>query len=543
MKNKIFLLFFLGIFLIGIASAATYCCEKTTGSNPAYCQNVNNKTQCDSNFKSISSFCETSSFCQSGTCINQQEGTCISSTQTACESNNGFWSSKKKSELPQCQLGCCLKGDSASFVTQIACTKQASDGTATTFQSNVNTELSCLAMANPQTQGACVYTKDYVKTCELITKKDCQDKAKTSTLSGVEFHDGFLCSAQELGTVCGKSQKTICDDKGNVRFVDTCGNLANIYDSSKIVDENYWTKIQTPTCTPSNNLGNKDSKSCGACDYYSGSMCKDKKTGDAVDSGDFLCKNLDCTDYRGPYGEGVATPTNLATASNYPKHGETWCATSSKIGNANSTEDINSPGATYFKLTCYNGEVNTPEECDSTRGKICSETADKTSGFKTANCRKNVWEDCWSQTKQTDCEDISLRDCSWKNSGGYSFTENGLTNTGASGICVPKYAPGFERTNDKVDPNNDVVKSCGAAKAVCHVKMEKAIGGDWKCAPDKSGIFGLGSFKNNCSCLDSNWKTQMNNICTSLGDCGEKTNYFGVKGYAFDFVTTQTISS
>ena len=53
----------------------------------------------------------------------------------------------------------------------------------------------------------------------------------------------------------------------------------------------------------------------------------------------------------------------------------------------------------------------------------------------------------------------------------------------------------------------------------------------------------LGAFKNNCSCLDSNWKTQMNNVCTSLGDCGEKTNYFGVKGYAFDFVTTQTIGS
>ncbi len=527
-KEKIFLLFVLGIFLIGVASAATYCCQKTIGNNSAWCQNVNNQNQCDTNYKSISSFCETSSFCQTGTCINQQEGTCMPSTETVCTSNNGLWVNKKKSELPQCQLGCCLIGESAAFVTQVACNRLASmNGVEVNYQPGINNELTCLANANPSVQGACTYTKDYVKTCELTTKKTCQDKAKSSSSLGVEFHEGYLCSAQELGTICGKSQKTQCDDKGNVRFVDTCGNLANIYDSSKIEDENYWTKIQTPTCTPSNNPGNKDSATCGACDYYSGSMCKEKKAGDSVDYGNFICKNLDCVDYRGQYGEGVATPSILATGSNYPKHGETWCATNSK------TSDVNAPGATYSRLMCYNGEV-TSEECEGTKQKVCVEKTDEVSGFKNANCRANVWQDCWSQTKQTDCEDINTRDCVWKATGsilGFSPITNISGSSG--GVCVPKYQPGFEREKS-TDTNNDVVQSCGVANAVCYVKMEKPLIGDWRCASGSSS---------NCSCLDANWKTSRNNICTQMGDCGDKANYIGKKGYAFDFTTTQTVSS
>jgi hypothetical protein len=383
------------------------------------------------------------------------------------------------------------------------------------WQSNTNNELECLASANPRARGACVFTKNYVRTCELTTKKDCQDRAKNSVLSGVEFHENYLCSAQELGTNCMKTTQTKCDDKDDVRFVDTCGNLANIYDSSKINDEVYWTRIQDPTC--GNGAGNKNSASCGDCDYLSGSMCKKKTIGDSV-TGNYICKDLDCRGYSGQGFDGSAT---------YPKHGETWCATDTV------TTDNNVPGSTYFKLACYNGEI-TKEECDSTRQKICAETiVDETSGFKTANCKANLWQSCIGQNNSADCGDINVRDCNWVESNGYYFTDEGLKNdessSAPSGMCVPKYQPGFER-----DGSNNVIggEICGMSSAVCYVKMQKAVGGDWYCDENDDG--------SNCSCVYSDndydggvaWATSLNNICVQLGDCGIKTNYKGISGYA-----------
>ena len=553
-REKIFLVFFLGIFLIGIVSASATCCEKTTGANPAWCQNVNDATQCNSAFRSISSPCESTSFCKLGTCINQQDGTCIPSTQTICEGNNGFWSSSQQDSLPQCQLGCCLIGDGASFVTQVACNKQISDYAITgTFNANINDEQTCLAMANPQSQGACVYTKqDYTKTCELTTKQVCQDKAKSSASSNVTFHDGYLCSAQELQDGCGKSTQTQCDDKGDVRFVDTCGNLANIYDSSKVNDENYWTHIQAPNCTPTNNPGNKDSATCGACDYYSGSMCKEKKAGDFINAGTLIgnnfCKNLDCVDYRGPYG------INKSTATNYPRHGETWCATDSGTGYqlgltiSGTGDNLNAPGNNQFRLTCYNGEV-TNSLCDSTRQEICSEnytTLNDSHKYYEANCKANLWQDCWNQTTQSDCEDINSRDCVWMGSNGYSFSGSGLIKTGVSGLCVPKYSPGFDR-----DPSNQVLggASCQIASSTCYVMMVKIGTSDkWTCKPNEdSGLFnGFKSFTNNCSCVGGEnnndngvaWGIQQNKICTQMGDCGNKTNYIGSFGYPTSQIST-----
>jgi len=510
MRGKIIYLFILMIFLIGSISAATYCCEKTKSG--AWCQNVNSESLCSTEinpitgeaFKKTAAFCDATSYCKPGTCINMQEGTCMPNTpQIVCSGNYGFWSEQPKSELPQCQLGCCLIGDQAAFTTQISCNRMSAlYGLTINWQASINDELTCLASASPKAKGACVFTKNYVKTCELTTKKDCQDKAKSSSLSDVEFHAGYLCSAQELGTNCAKSTKTQCDDKYDVRFVDTCGNLANIYDSEKINNENYWTYIQEPTC--GDNEGNKNSATCGDCDYLSGSICKKSGTS-------YVCKDLDCKDYKGTYSGSF----------DYPHHGEAWCASDSK------TSDKNAPGATYFKLTCYNGEV-TKEQCDSTRQEICAEAKDKESGFMFAACKVNIWQYCTAQNTSTDCEDINVRDCKWvtEDAGtgnNYYFTSQGLKNDPddmPKGVCVPKYPPGFER-----DGSNNVVggDACHQADAICYVKYEKHLWQgeeQWKCAE-------------NCSCLKSDWKNGLNAICTQLGDCGNKKNYIGSYGYQF----------
>lgn len=433
--------------------------------------------------------------------------------KTVCEKAGGTWNESIKSKLPQCQLGCCLIGDQAAFTTQITCSKMSGlYGLNVNFLANVNNELDCLANANPSLKGACVYTQNYVKTCTLTTKSDCQTMAKNSAYSDVQFNNGLLCTAGTLGTNCVKTGNTQCDDSGNVRFVDSCSNLANIYDYNKLTDSDYWTYIQEPTC--GDKAGNKNSASCGACDYLSGSMCKQKAIGDSVSSGNYICKDLDCKTYRGSYSGSL---TGVATADNYPRHGETWCATDNKGGGTTT-----SPGATYFRMMCYNGEV-TNYECEKTRQEICAETVvDAKTNFKTANCRANVWQDCTTQNNSADCNDATVRDCTWINNNGFYFTTDSsgaryLSNdpgtSNEAGMCVPKYPPGFNRDG------GDATANCILASAVCYVKFEKGVstGGNWKCTQ-------------NCSCLDSSWQTGLNNVCNQLGDCGNKINYIGKSG-------------
>lgn len=515
MKNISLLIF--GIFLIGIVSAVT-CCEKTTTG--AWCQNADTEAECDTginpingeSYRVINAFCEATSYCRTGTCVNNKDGTCMPNTpEIVCEENYGFWSEKTKSELPQCKLGCCLMGDSAAFVTQVACNRMSSlYGLTINYRADITSELECLESANPSAKGACVYTKELAKTCEISTRKDCTDKKESSTLSEVEFHEGFLCSANELGTICARSQSTRCEGD-DVYFVDTCGNLANIYDSSKINDESYWKLIQEPVC--GDEEGNKDSSRCGDCDYYSGSMCKQKGVGDSVSYGNYICKDLDCKSYTGFY-----------SGTGNPKHGESWCATDTE------TEDF-VPGSTHYRLLCYNGEVTT-EICDTTRQKICAEAVvDEETGFKTGNCRVNEWQTCTSQNTSVTCEDATLRDCVWKEYAGYEFSENGLINTGLTkGMCVPKYPPGFERDGSGNTIGSEI---CNLANTMCSVKMEKKI-----LENENQSVCDVNKPGSNCTCLDEYddesryvWRDELNKICVSLGDCGSKVNYAGNSGY------------
>ena len=332
-KEKIVSFLILGIFLIGIASAANYCCEKTKSG--AWCQTVSSSSECNSDppFQMTPSFCQSTSYCKAGTCINQNEGTCTESAQAVCNGPGAFWSDQPAENLPQCRVGCCLIGDDAELVTVVKCNQDAKKYNLNiNFKANINDEQTCLANANPTAKGACVYTdtQNYTRDCLLETKSDCQANAKNSAYLNVSFHEGFLCSAPELGTICVPSKQTKCGADGKVYFVDTCGQLANIYDSAKIDDLTYWTKIQknfTGICgTNNNNAGNKNSATCGDCDYYAGSMCDTKKVGDNLAGGTLIgnnfCRNLDCINYRGPYS---GSSTGFATSTNYPKHGESWC--------------------------------------------------------------------------------------------------------------------------------------------------------------------------------------------------------------------------
>ena len=80
------------------------------------------------------------------------------------------------------------------------------------------------------------------KKCKFVTSDECKN-SKTSGESPT-FYPGFLCSSEELGTICGPSEKTmLVDGRDEIFFVDTCGNLANIYDAGRQDDSEYWNKI------------------------------------------------------------------------------------------------------------------------------------------------------------------------------------------------------------------------------------------------------------------------------------------------------------
>ena len=474
---KKLILIVLGIFLVSSVYAVgqiSYCCEKTNAG--AWCQNAiqsdcDTGNNCEGNAcKSTPSSCQATSYCRLGCCYDSQQGSCMKNTpQQVCTSNGGIWDASADCSIPQCELGCCLIGDQAAFVTQTQCKALSSlYGLQTNFRTDLTNEVSCISSASPGVKGACVYEEDFARTCQFLTKQECTALAKPNST----FHKDKLCSDDTLGTNCGPSQKTTCvHGRDEVYFLDTCGNLANIYDSSKINDKTYWSTIvaKTQSCNPT--VSNANSVSCGNCDYYLGSTCKKyKKASNKPTYGDNICEDLGCK-YDG---------------KDY-QHGETWCADSKG-------SDKNLPGSRHFRLVCYNGDV-TVEPCADFRAEVCHES--EIDGFKTAACRVNMWQDCNAQINKKDCNNTAKRDCQW-----------------VGGKCVPLYAPGF----DFWVSDGSASELCDIVSSSCVVKYEKKLTGGKKCVE-------------NCECLLDSWKTNKNKECVGIGDCGSKTNYLGFQGY------------
>jgi hypothetical protein len=528
------MIFLMVILFVNLISAADplYCCEKL--KNNVWCQesaqsdcatgvNPFSKTAAPNNiYRNAQTLCQYTSYCTLGTCINQIEGSCMPNTpQVVCDLNNGTWKNKAIGDLDECKLGCCILGNQVAFVTQTACkTLTAAQGLIINFRPDIQTELECIASVTSDEIGACVYEKDYQRTCEMISQTDCKAIDKS------EFHKGYLCSAQQLTTNCGPSKETICKDE-KVYFMDTCGNAANVYDASKINDYNdYWTYIQDPTCDDGN--GNKNSVSCGACDYFAGSMCKAyDKTKPTYGSN--VCASLDCT-YNGQ--------TYL--------HGETWCADNSK----STLLGQNLPGSRYFRMMCYNGEV-TVEPCSEYRNEICIQ--DEVNNFKTAACVVNRWQDCTIQTKEEDCLDIYSRDCKWIS--GYSMLKNktadgtvqdlGKDENNIPGSCVPNYSSGFDAAGTGNGP-----ELCSQGSAQCVVTYKIGLLGPSKGHLSRSGWATKKKYcVKNCQCIPDGspenlaWISLHDNICMSLGDCGNKQNYLGYFGENKSVFTSEFIKN
>ena len=476
-----------GILSIG-NSATNVCCEKT--QDGAWCQN-SPESECDSGYRSVPSSCESTSYCKLGCCYDSQEGTCTKNTpQKVCQDNGGVWEDEALCEIPQCELGCCLIGDQAAFVTQTRCKKLSSlYGLETNYRTDISNELSCISTASSHEKGACVFEREFEKTCKMTTREECNNIEASSgeeDASNVKFHQGYLCSAEELGTNCGPTEKTTCaEGKEEVYFLDSCGNIANVYDASKINDKTYWKYIAETTneisvCGQGKN--NADSATCGNCDYYLGSTCKEYERGtDRVkpNYGDYICRDLGC-EYQGESYE----------------HGETWCADSPGAKDG-------LPGSRDFRMICYNGEVSA-EPCADYRQEVCIES--EVNGFRNSGCVVNKWEACTNINEKDACEDPD-RDCKW------------IEGEGTQIKCFPETPVGLSfwgGDNETGDDSSQEV--CDKGDYECTVKYEKGLlDSSWDCVE-------------NCHCIDDSWRKEMETKCKLLGDCGSQNNYLGYKG-------------
>lgn len=556
---------------------ATVCCEKTNSG--LYCQDVPEEDCADDSQFALPTACSSTTPCDPGYCYDDSEGTCLDNVpQMICNDNGGTWSANKPDS---CNLGCCVLGDQASFVSLVRCKRLSGFyGLTTNFNPDIATPEQCILEARSDEKGACVFEEDFERTCKLTKRSDCNTDsltvaatAETTTTEnadsngtvltspsgcenvgdGILFCPNMLCSAPELETNCGKTQQTICiEGKEEVYFVDSCGNPANIYDSNKVKDDNYWSylKDKSESCNP--DAPNIDSQSCGNCNYIFGSYCSAVESGGTRPTyGNNICADLNC-------------PASEETGGVERLHGESWCGFDAKrdftfqentqnvvtqifdeaLRNVRSKLPINANfkggavpvGSKFYRYVCSHGEVIT-EPCADFRQEECIEN--EVAGFTEAACRVNRWQDCTSIFKKSDCENTDRRDCVWmdgieyvlmgglgngstidKSSLGAAKGELQKIKTGERelGACVPKTPPGLTFWGTEEGDNAEAESICAQANAVCPVTYEKGlIGGDWECVE-------------NCECLEETTQLKRAQVCVAMGDCGPKVNIVGQLG-------------
>ena len=477
------------------SSDVTVCCEKTNSG--LFCQDVP-ETECAPGARSVPTSCESTSFCRQGTCVDSKEGTCSDNTpELVCNQEGGVWFLE---EPAQCSLGCCVLGDQAAFVTLTRCKALSADlGLKTNYKSDIQDETQCVLSVAGQEKGACVYDFEFERTCRFTTRAECGAGLGINNTLGGEFYEGKLCSAEELGTNCGATRETmIVPGKDEVYWKDTCGNPGNIYDSSKVDDQEYWSNIKgkSESCNPNND--NANSASCGNCNYLLGSFGRPVETaGTKPRYGDFICADLNCK--------------KTSNGQSY-KHGESWCI-NTDAGSVDNAD--NSVGSKFFRHLCINGE-EVVEVCADFRQETCIQDKIETSlgEFSQAACRVNRWQDCFAQDNELDCTNTDRRDCLWKEG---NFDVVTLNRTQNKGVCVPKNSPGL-----KFWEGQETLSICAQANAQCVVSFEK-------------GLFGGEECKKNCECLSESWEKQHADLCSALGDCGPGINWIGQEGFKEGF--------
>jgi hypothetical protein len=494
----------------------------------------------------IATSCNTVDNCRTGCCYNPSEGICsLNSPKEQCISNNGNWSSDATCNIPECQVGCCLIGDQASITTTRECTKISRDFNVEKNFQALDEDETCNSKIGLSAKGACTTpSSDYSgeNDCRFTTKQQCAG----------EFHEGLLCTAPSLKTNCFPAQNTTCvEGLDQVYYLDTCGNLANVYDSSKINDTSYWTAV-LDIQDPSLCIGS--AKDCGNCDYLQGSRCYSVRTGQDQKPtyGENICRNLNCV--------------------NGKKNGESWCL--SDYSNQESL-GVAPVGSRFFRAICNEGQISV-EPCVDYNQEICIQntaSGDSNTEFSEARCIPNDWRSCIAANEkesyaqvQNECKqypqctmylDIPGNE-KYKDLAGFKIgvqnSEQGNSNNLADDAnsviahCVPIFTPGmvFWRTAEQTAGNTTRTTQSQAAsfsgldsggsyeetKAICAL-------GSFTCITKYAKYNALDSWhvKDNAECyLDTDptktltWYEGLSDRCSKIGPCGVKVNIAGQIG-------------
>ena len=436
--------------------------------------------------------CAATSFCKKGCCINEATGTYVPNVKEShCATD---WVADPNCNMPAAQEACCIVGTESYYETSGACDVRGTNGAIVEWKSDMNV-LECLGAAEIQVTGACVAAGN---SCKFGTAEEC------NSLGG-EFHPDLLCTNSGLNTSCTKTEQTTCvDGKDGVYFVDSCGNTANIYDSSKVDVDSYWEDVKTDgLCGDSS--GSANSASCGNCNRFNGGICGSASEDSfTVDSGDSYCKDTSC----------------MFDGEKY-KAGESWCVYDGKIDDG---DDV--VGSRHWKYVCNQGDVNV-EPCADYRNQICaqSNTMDVGSGevdFKSAVCVVNNWRECIALNNEEDgaerCEDTL--NCRLENVD--------IADKFKFDICTPRYPGGSSFTDKRYQATAKT--TCALADQTCTVIYKQTMTGSCVC-------------DTNCACEDAGFAIGMNDMCRKLGDCGGEVNIAGKYSENYKVINSPMLSA
>ncbi|MBT6690146.1 hypothetical protein HOB04_02115 [archaeon] len=477
--------------------------------------------------------CEETAFCEKGCCYDDGAGIYDKNVlEFACSAD---WIDDPNCNLPGAALGCCVLGEQTIFETKGQCEVDYSRGLGDTdivdWRSDVDAG-ECLYLAAVQDMGACVLGEGG---CEFLNEADC------FSYDG-DFNHNYLCTSDSLNTSCEMTRQTSCvDGKDGVYFMDSCGNRANIYDSEKVEDVDYWDMVaEAEDVCGSEDIegGNADNPSCGNCDRFAGGICASASEDSfEVDIGEFYCRDTSCM------FDGIEY-----------ENGESWCVYDGAIGEG---DDV--VGSRHWKYVCAQGLVQI-EPCADYRNQICVQSKEfEVNGtvveFENAACVANNWRSCidLNGKKESEQSAASNKACVSglsQNCGNYTLypgdfekmeciddaiaacggpdalsvmdecattlncrVENiVIGNKFSFDVCLPDYPGGFSLNDERYQTSAEAL--CGMASQKCTVIQK----------PKK---WGGCEYVANEGCLGETFGQEMNDFCRGLGDCGGSVNILG----------------
>lgn len=468
--------------------------------NPGCCEVDYSGVKCSTNISSECSmgfhegaFCTDVPACIEGCCYDTGRGIFDSPVFGAdCNLPGWQWVAEPNCNIPEAQVGCCVLGEYGQYVTEGECDVLAStDGLENVVWDSDSSDLECAMIARSLDLGACI-TND--GECTVTTLESCG--------SSNNFILDHLCTSPEANTTCEPTTETMCvDGKDGVYFRDSCGNQGNIYYSSKVDDQEYWTYIKDPTESCDNELsgGSVESSSCGNC-IRQFAYCSEDKNNDYTEM-DHYCKSTSC--------DAVIDGQDVTVMN-----GESWCTYQGKVGGG---DDV--VGSEHILNECQFGDI-LPLECGIHRNEICiqNNTVDNSGNIlvRDARCIGNNANECLNLNTLEDNEE-ALEECE-------TLPHCKIQNITISEqldfrICVPEHPTGFDLNADIDRVDSDI--TCGLASLSCYVQLDRQLVGERENRIDKCVA------KTNTECMEQVFVDEMNEFCRRLGDCGGEVNYIG----------------